>query len=229
MEAGEPQKTMLMAYFRFNAENPEIGKNYTYETFGIAYWYDDTTNTWYEREHRRKNHIIRIGKVYSKDPEAQVKEFYHIFTYIFNGLKALRLLLLNVKGPTSFASLYGRHKTFVDAAKERNYIENPRHWIQTIQEAFDEIWSMRRRYTYMAQLLATSEIPSIYEVVDTITLTKQAPLLPQNMEKKSADEKLEYVLKRLDLVLRAMATSCEAIGLPKQNQRLSESSIIDVI
>jgi hypothetical protein len=79
MEAGEPQKTMLMAYFRFNAENPDIAPNYTYETFGLDYWYDDTTNSWYERENKRKNHIIRIGKVYSKDPEAQVILFYHIF------------------------------------------------------------------------------------------------------------------------------------------------------
>jgi hypothetical protein len=117
----------------------------------------------------------------------------------------------------------------VEAAKARNLIENPHHWIQTIQEAFDEIWTMRGRYTWLAQLLANSEIPSICDVVAEIALDKEATLLPRNMEKRSAKEKLNYVLKRLDLILRAMATSCEAIGLPKQNKKLSEPAIIKVI
>jgi hypothetical protein len=141
----------------------------------------------------------------------------------------LRLLLLNIPGPTGFKFLKNGKETFVDAAKKAGLIEDPLMWIQTVQEAFGQIWNMRGRYRWLAQLLATSEIPRIYEVVAEIALAKEATLLPRNMETQPDQLKLNYVLTRLDLILRAMSTSCQAIGLPKQNQHLQEFQIINVI
>ena len=97
-------------------------------------------------------------------------------------LKALRLLLLHVHGPTSFPNIKQGKLTFVAAAEHLGLIENPAMWIRTIDESFGELRSIRKRYFWLAQLIATSTIPGIVAVMKHVVNQKDYPLIPRNRE-----------------------------------------------
>jgi hypothetical protein len=77
MEEGIEQKhSPLLAYFRFNRDNPLVANNYTYQTIGMKYWYNKGKDRWILRKILPQNHIVRLGRVSASDPEAQVNFYY---------------------------------------------------------------------------------------------------------------------------------------------------------
>ena len=73
MEEGRPQKhSPLLAYFKFNEDNPDIAGNYTYQTIGMKFRYDKKQDRWIKRDRLPRDHIIRLGRVSASNPEAQV-------------------------------------------------------------------------------------------------------------------------------------------------------------
>jgi len=116
----------------------------------------------------------------------------------------------------------------VAAAEARGLNEDPEMWVRTVEEAFGEIRSMRRKYYWLAQLIANAAIPSINTVMQRIVNLNGAPLLTQIEAQQSLEEKLGIVLPRIDKILRTLGTNCELIGLPAQNADLSEEILLQV-
>ena len=213
MEEGIAQKSMLEAYFRFNANNPEIARNYTYETIGLHYYYDRHHDEWFRREQPRQNHVIRIGAVGARNIEAQVI-YKNLLFCILIYLKALRMLLLEARGPVSFDALKEGHPTFQAAAAARGMVEDPQMWYRTIMDAFREMPTMRQRYTWLAILFANAGIQDIVNVFNKIVRDDQDHnLLPRNMDNASFEQQRQHILRRIDTLLRTMGSSCAQIGL----------------
>jgi len=115
--------TMLTAWFKLNQSN-ESAKEYLYSEVPQHFVYDKQKNKWHPRQ---RGGETTIGRMYSvnmaSDPE----------TY------CLRLLLLHVKGATSFESLrtFESHcsETFKQAAQKRGLFNDDKTWENTLDEA----------------------------------------------------------------------------------------------
>jgi hypothetical protein len=230
MEEGIEQKgSPLLAYFRFNSENPTIAKNFTYQSIGMQYFYDKTNDCWVKRQRLPRNHIIRLGGVSASNPEAQVNFLITIQIQNVHFLfKALRLILLHLHGPTDWPTVLFKKDTFVEVAEQMNLIEDPAMWIRTINESFGELKTIRKRYFWLAQLIATSSIPAVVRVIKHVVTQEDYPLIPTNREHQTTEQKMDYVLKRLDLILRTFGKSCEEVGLSPQNCEMEEAEFIEV-
>jgi hypothetical protein len=118
--------------------------------------------------------------------------------------------------------------SFVKAAQHLGLIEDPAMWIRTINESFGELRSIRKRYFWLAQLIATSNIPAVYDVMIHVVTQRNYPLIPKNKEHHSTEQKMNYVLKRLDYILRTFGKSCKELGLSAQNGNLDDDALINV-
>jgi hypothetical protein len=73
MDEGRPQKhSMLVAYFNLNKRDGDAASTHTYQTVGMDYWYDRTTDRWHKRTRKIHNHICQVGTVSARNKEAQV-------------------------------------------------------------------------------------------------------------------------------------------------------------
>lgn len=135
------QKNMLLDYFALNARDDDakqylyadIPKNYTFKKTKI-----NGRDTW--NWTKRKRCFKTIGRMYSVSPGQQ--ELFH-----------LRLLLLTVRGATSFEILKtvngSQHSSFTSACIALGLVANDDEWNRALQEA--ELWMMpsylRRLFT----------------------------------------------------------------------------------
>lgn len=120
----EPPVTMLTAFFQLNVRDPNANQ-YTYKEIPHKYWYNAQTKQWTERVDLEQGSRV-IPRMAFMTP--------------YNGeLFYLKLLLLHVRGPTSFEYLKtvnGRvYDTFKQAARALNLVENNRQWYELMQEA----------------------------------------------------------------------------------------------
>ena len=124
---------MLLDYFKLNSENEEA-KNYLYKDIPCNYVYIKkkengvTISKW---KIRQKGANTTIGRMYSISP-TQIKLFH------------LRLLLLHVKGATSFKSLRTVNgilePSFTAACLALGLIEDDEEWAKAMEEA--TLWMM---------------------------------------------------------------------------------------
>ena len=121
------QVTMLMDYFALNARDPEA-RNYLYADIPVHYVFK-TQNVNGKKEskwHKRKRYTNCIGRMYTVSP-SQVELFH------------LRILLMRVKGATSFEHLRtvnGEIKeNFTAVCLSLGFIGNDEEWLNTIREA----------------------------------------------------------------------------------------------
>ena len=124
--AAQYNNTMLMGYFNLNATDPEARK-YLYAE--IPYHYVNYSGTWVPRQRGGDKVLSRIYNISPRN-----RELFH-----------LRVLLLNVRGATSFEHLrtVDGHvwPTFTEAAIALGLVENQRHWIACLQEAVDNAYT----------------------------------------------------------------------------------------
>ena len=124
--------TMLIDYFELNKRDLEA-RNYLYIDIPNHYIFKQVEENCIKlsRWEKRKNNINVIGRMYSVSP-TQIELFH------------LRLLLLHVKGATSFEDLRTvdgvTHPTFVDTCLALDLIEDDEEWRRAIQEAC--LWMM---------------------------------------------------------------------------------------
>jgi len=129
------KRSILEDFFRLNGEDPEA-RNYVYPN--VPYRYRFSNGRWIKRQ---KNTKI-VSRMYTVDPK---------FTEKFH----LRILLLHVKGATSFDDLLTvdgeRCNSFREAASRRNLISTDNEWRLALQQAV--IVSMpraiRKLFSYM--------------------------------------------------------------------------------
>lgn len=111
---------MLTAFFQLCLSDPQA-RVLTYPEIPFYYKWDS------KRWQRRKQHRRIISRMYNVSPLE--KERF-----------ALRLLLLHVKGPTSFESLYVdnmnvTHDTYHDCARARGLLDDNHEWRNALEEA----------------------------------------------------------------------------------------------
>ena len=129
------QTTMLLDYFALNARDKnaqqyayvQIPKYYTFKT-------KEENNTKIRCWEKRKGSFNCIGRIYSVSPSSV--ELFH-----------LRLLLLNIKGATSFENLKTVngviYDTFVETCLALHLIEDDEEWKRAMEEA--SFWMMPRQ------------------------------------------------------------------------------------
>lgn len=115
------QSTMLLEYFELNKRNI-TARQYTYYEIPQFYTFNATVKRWTPR----KSHFNVIGRLYNINPSQ--KELFH-----------LRLLLLRVKGATSFKDLRtvnGRtYDSYVETCIALHLIETDDEWDKALEEA----------------------------------------------------------------------------------------------
>ncbi|XP_051155716.1 uncharacterized protein LOC127278181 [Leptopilina boulardi] len=127
------RSTELTEYFALNNRDPHA-KNYTYSEIPLHYVFQkkgsSNANTW----QKRKKHFNTLGRMYSVSPSQP--ELYH-----------LRLLLITVKGATSYEHLRTVdgvvHDSFVFTCLKLGLIEDDDEWENAMHEA--EVWMMPRQ------------------------------------------------------------------------------------
>ncbi|XP_036147162.1 uncharacterized protein LOC118647075 [Monomorium pharaonis] len=129
------QVTMLIDYFALNSRDEEA-KQYLYIEIPCHYTFkkEKINGRNVSRWSKRKSHYNCVGRMYSVSPTQT--ELYH-----------LRLLLLTVKGATSFENLRTVHgeicQSFSAACLALGLIENDDEWKRAINEAVG--WMMPRQ------------------------------------------------------------------------------------
>ena len=114
---------MLTGFFALNAADIRANE-FFYKDIVNRYTFNKATKRWTERVINVDDPKVigRLAFIYNKNDE-----LYH-----------LKLLLLHIRGPTSYDHLKTvngtLHGTFTDAAKALNLIENNHQWVTTLEE-----------------------------------------------------------------------------------------------
>ncbi|XP_057339411.1 uncharacterized protein LOC130676921 [Microplitis mediator] len=127
------RQTMLIDYFSLNERDPSA-RHYIYSDIPRYYVFKKDNETKIFSWQPRKKNFNVIERMYSVSP-AQIELFH------------LRLLLINVKGATSFQSLRTVnetiYETYIAACLAAGLIEDDQEWRRTLTEAI--IWMMPRQ------------------------------------------------------------------------------------
>ena len=132
--ANPPPTTMLTAFFQLNMTDRRANE-YLYLDIVNQYTYNKSSE-WTERVNMVDDPKVigRLPFIYNKNDE-----LFH-----------LKLLLMHVRGPTSFEFLRtvnGRvYETFTDAAKSLNLVENSQQWVTMMDEIVRTELPYRIRY-----------------------------------------------------------------------------------
>lgn len=128
-------------------------------------------------------------------------------------LYALRLLLLNTPGPTSYDYLKKVDdgppcKTFAQAAEKLGLLDSDDNWMKVMQDAINERMSERKRISHFAQLIYFQPPVDSEKMLDLFL----DGLLPQPSngqdEKLSKKKRKEIVLRKLEYYLSKFGSSC---------------------
>jgi hypothetical protein len=130
------------------------------------------------------------------------------------------MLLLHTAGPTGWDNLRSGHPTFVAAAKARGLIEDSQIWVDTILEALCSITTLRRRISWVAVLFANANITDAADVLEKVIADHRKFLTPRSMQRRSLDDIRQFVLLRMEYILRLQGvdpgnfdTCCDSLGL----------------
>ena len=121
--ANRPPTTMLTAFIQLNMTDRRANE-FLYQEIINKYTYNKSKKEWTERVNMVDDPKVigRLPFIYNKNDE-----LFH-----------LKLLLMHVRGPTSFEFLRtvnGRvYETFTDAAKALNLVENSQQWVTMMDE-----------------------------------------------------------------------------------------------
>ena len=197
-----PKQTQLMGYFakcsnpetteeltRMKAFDPEVLANtLLYDEFNTYYSWNPKKREWTRRQ-RRENALGEdaLSRIYTVNPSKR-EPF------------AIRALLLNRRGPTSFKDLRTVNGTeyvsFHEAAEVSGIFESGDLWMRTLAEAAGERMGYRHFMKYFVVVLLSSLPPNPRELFDAF-LHDLVPVRPDQtpeQQKQRALERLEYYL-----------------------------------
>jgi len=133
------RKTMLTEWFVANQMHP-AARSLTYLQFPSKWRWEARTRCW----ERRKDNRPKIGRLYYVHPSAGERYY-------------LRMLLLRVRGATSFSELRChnsvRYGTFKEACKSRGLIGDDQEWYNAFDEAAAWATSSQLRKLFVTMLL----------------------------------------------------------------------------
>jgi hypothetical protein len=119
-------ETKLTAWFRLNQQS-QIARQYLYAEVPIHFVWNANNNEWLPRQRRGEFKLTRLHSVSPRQRE----------------LFFLRILLLNVRGATSFADLRTVNgqvcETYENVAVLRNLVQNDDEWFRCLDEAANQL------------------------------------------------------------------------------------------
>jgi hypothetical protein len=151
---------------------------------------------------------------------------------------------VTVTDPTSFPHLRtinGQPISFVEAARARGLLEDNALWLRTVEEAFNDKTTIRRRIRWLAMFLSTANLTNPTEILDAVLRMKHDWLVNTRVARESHEVKRQYVLRNIEWFLRAngirpdemprdddtFESCCEHIGLPRPDGLEIDSTLID--
>jgi hypothetical protein len=186
----------LEDYFKLNRRDPDAA-DLTF--FTVHQRYRLLNGKWIKRSDKAHKTLCRIGRVPPKDLERQ----------------AIRMLLAHIAGPKDWLDLRrlpGQDEpcaTFVEAARRRGLFESNVMWIQTLEQAADEMMSASRFRHCFATLIFNAEPPDPRPIFDAVL----DYLCPPALENDNVDERRKRALHYIEYALRTLNSSCIAMGL----------------
>uniref|UniRef100_A0AC34FIM2 ATP-dependent DNA helicase n=1 Tax=Panagrolaimus sp. ES5 TaxID=591445 RepID=A0AC34FIM2_9BILA len=191
-------KSTLLAFFRL-CESDAVARNYTYGEIPLHYRYLKKEGVWVKRIRNPQKFFVRVHHVPPREVE----------------LYALRVLLMNVKGPTSFKNLKTVEeeecKTFVAAAQKLGLWDSEEIHFQVIEEAIREMRSAKQQKHFLAMVIAHNRPSNADKFIDHFLNTIFLPygMLPTDQIEQRKHKALCY----LEYIFQKMDTSCRRLGL----------------
>lgn len=190
------RKTKLLAFFLLNRHD-QYANNLLYTEVPHSYVWNSTSKKWNRRINNSDKVIARLYAVSVKD----VEKFH------------LRLLLLHVRGPTSFEDLRTHngvlYNTFVEAAYSRRIASNDNEWHDCLNESKDTQTAkqMRQLFGYICGLNVPANALALW---NKFRYYLAEDFLLEN------DEGVSYnlALNEIEEILITHNTSCVELGLP---------------
>jgi hypothetical protein len=134
------KETKLTAWFRLN-QRSHTARRYLYAEIPIHFVWNPNNNEWLPTKQRGDFKLTRIHSVSPRQRE----------------LFFMRLLLLNVRGPTSFADLRTVNcqvcDTYEQVAVLRHIVQNDDEWLQCLEEAVIHFFPNQLRQLFASILV----------------------------------------------------------------------------
>ena len=194
--------TTLTAWFRLNQENGEA-RQYLYHDIPHHFVFNKSTG-WKKRQRNTK----MISRMYHCSPKDR-ERFY------------LRIILLNVRGATSFVELRTvnniEYSTYREAAEALNLVRTDAEWELCLTEAAS--YKMPRQ---LRELFASLLV--FCEITNGLTLwNKFKGDLSEDFVNSNQDHPLERTLKEIEEYLMQHGLNCTHFGLLSPNITFSSS------
>ena len=127
-------------------------------------------------------------------------------------LYAMRVLLLNTPGPTSYNDLKKVKKveceTFVEAAQKRNLLKSDDQWIRIMDDACCEKMNNNQLIRHFAQLLYHFPPTNPDQMLNHF-LNQLIPQRPDGVKEEiSIIHRKKILLRKIEYFLRNMGTNC---------------------
>lgn len=193
-QANIDRDSKLMAFFKL-CQNSETARQYFYHQIPEHYVW--TKGQWTVRKKNTKC----IARIYTVNP-ADLERYY------------LRLLLLHVPGPTSFAHLRTVDglscQTFQEAAEKLHLVINDTEWKECLQEAATHKMPTQLRWLFAIICLFCSpaNIPELWE-------TFREALSEDFLRHHQQADSYNLALQELEAIFKQHGRTCEQFQLPK--------------
>ena len=207
LEAARTGRTKLESWFQLN-ENDANARHLLYTD--IPYNYVYVRNKWQQRQRGGNNVVARMYTVGIKDEE----RFY------------LRMLLLHVKGATSFQFLRTVddvvYNTFKEAAFHRHLLDSDEEWDRCLQESatYQMPNQMRQTFAYICCFCMPT---NAFELWNKHFRDMSLDYLRRHDE----DAANNLALHDINAILKQHGLSCASIGLPAPTGNPIEAQLYD--
>lgn len=191
------RRTKLLAYFKLNEVDP-AARAYRYVDLPLHYVWVDKDKIWKNRQQGGEKIISRMYVVSPKDVE-----LFH-----------LRLLLLHVTGPQSFADVrfYNgvQYPTFVAACHARGIASNDNEWRQTLEEAKN--FHMPKQLREIFAVICALNVPA-----NALALWNEFRMDMAEDFLRNYNEEISFnrALLEIEEILLGHNMTCSDIGLPR--------------
>lgn len=208
LENASSKDTTLTAYCKLCQSDPDA-RELLYTEVGESYRF--VNGKWQKRVRR----LDTISRMYSVSPLDRERYF-------------LRLLLLNVRGPTSFENLRTVNGitcgTFEETARARGLLENDEEWSRCLEEAsrYQSAKSLRDLFAIIL-VFCNPQNPTPVELFD-----RHLESLSEDLRRDhSADVSKDRCLAEINDILRLHGTKNSDFGLPDPVFRVDQDESYD--
>jgi len=195
------RQTKLTAWFRLN-QQMEAARQYLYAEIPIHFVWNSANHEWIPRQQRGQFKLTRLHSVSPRQRE----------------LFFLRILLLNVRGATSFQNLrtVNGHvcQTYEQAAILRNLVQNDEQWLRCLEEAANHLFPNQLRQLF-ASILTENNPPNCLQLwLNFRNQMSEDFLHNQHIGIMTNDRAYNLSLIVIEHLLRAKGCNCQKYNLP---------------